>query len=481
MTVIKTVVGVLILGQLVIATPAWAACQGASPNRTAVSANQIDVSDCLAAAVNGDTISVPAGSATWTSTFTITKFVKLIASGTVVITDNSAGGDPGAGGGPSLIAITESTAGNTKIQGFMFVQGSGVHLGAAGIIAMNIATNGKPILVTGNTFTQRSSGNSIVAHTNRGVIWGNTFTGVLVGGACLNDASAVRHKISNLTSSWTSASSYGTADTNGDQNLYFETNNVTNVFQAIDVDDNARTVVRFNTMTNASVVHHGTDTGGGNGGRYSEVYSNNFIYDQTPQATCGGLPANLTNLITLRGGTSLIHDNVIPALSSQAWGSKPGVGFKAENLHRATGTYPCYGVNQSLGSVYPFPRNPGWGYNTGGTQSGSTGVFMDREPIYLWNNTGGGNYDAPAVEDYVCSVGDSLACASSCPTPPYQRASDFIQPGREYFTATAKPGYTAYTYPHPLTGSSASATNVPAPTNVPATLNVPAPTNLKVQ
>src|SRR5207249_447447 len=114
----------LILGLLLITAPVWAACSGTSPNLMAASANLIDVSDCLAAAVNGGTIAVPAGSATWTSTLKIAKFVKLIASGTVTIIDNSAGGDPNAGGGPSLITITESTAGNTKIQGFVFQQGT---------------------------------------------------------------------------------------------------------------------------------------------------------------------------------------------------------------------------------------------------------------------------------------------------------------------------------------------------------------------
>src|SRR5258707_990270 len=165
MSVIKTVVGAgaLILVQLVIAAPVWAACRGASPNLTAVSANQIDVNDCLAAAANGDTITVPASSATWTSTLKITKFVKLIASGMVTITDNSAGGDPDGGGGPSLIAITESTAGSTKIQGFTFVQGTGVHRGAAGIIETNFASGGQPILISGNTFTQGGAGNAIVA------------------------------------------------------------------------------------------------------------------------------------------------------------------------------------------------------------------------------------------------------------------------------------------------------------------------------
>src|SRR5262245_57251069 len=97
---------VLILALVALAAPAWAACSGVSPNLTSSSANLVDVSACLAAAANGDTISVPAGSATWTTSLTITKFVKLVAAAPVTITDNSVGGDPDAGGGgPSLISI----------------------------------------------------------------------------------------------------------------------------------------------------------------------------------------------------------------------------------------------------------------------------------------------------------------------------------------------------------------------------------------
>jgi hypothetical protein len=467
MTVIKVVMGALILAQLVIAAPVWAACQGASPNLTAASPSQAEVGACLAAAVNGDTITVPAGSATWTSTVTITKFVKLVASGTATIIDNSPGGDPNSGGGRSLISITESTAGNTRIQGFVFQQGTAIHQGGSGIMEMNFATGGQPILITGNTFAQGGSGNAIVARTNRGVISNNTFTGIPVTNNCFNNTSALRHKPSGLSSSWATPSKFGSADTDGAQNLYFETNTVTNMLEAIDVDDNGRLIVRYNTFTNSAVGSHGDDTSA-YGGRYYEAYNNTFVLDTTP-VCAGGLPTNVNFFLTLRGGTALIHDNVIPRASSQAWGGKTEVAFMVEMTRRNAGAFACWGTTTPGG--YPAPRQSGWGYTTGRTQAGSTGVFQDVEPIYLWNNSGDGNYNSPVVYDY-----SPNECGAAAPS-----AANYMLAGRDYFTSTAKPGYAPYTYPHPLTaGTGAPPPTVSAPP--PTASSAPAaPTGLTVR
>jgi hypothetical protein len=466
MGVIKSVVGAgaLILVQLVIAAPVWAACRGTSPNLTAVSANQTDIRDCLDAAANGDTITVPAGSATWTSTLTITKLVKLVASGTVTITDNSAGGDPDGGGGPPLITISESTAGNIRIQGFTFVQGTGAHLGGnGGIIKMAFTSGGKPILVTGNTFTQGKTGNAIVAATNRGVIWGNTFTGVpsynrTPGDNCFNNTSALRHYATAVyASSWTTPSTMGTADTDGTQNLYFENNTVTNMNEAFDTNIGGRTVYRYNIITNSGLTLHG-DTSIGS--RHVEFYNNTILYNTSPMCP-GPLPMNLNGFIEARGGTLLVHHNTIPHIDGGgAWGSKSEVTFNLQSIRRAGGTWPCWGTTVPGG--YPAPYQFGWGYMSGGTQAGTTGVFMDPEPVYLWANTGAGNYGSPAVLEY-----SPNECGSSAPT-----ITNFIQSGRDYFTNRAKPGYETYTYPHPLAGSA-----LPPPTSS----ALPRPTNLKVQ
>jgi hypothetical protein len=468
----KGIVGAALLfifGQLIIATPVWAACGGGSPNLMAASANYADVSACLTAARDGDTVTVPAGSATWTAALNITKYVKLIASGTVTITDNS----PGEEGG-SLIIIQESAAGSTTLQGFTFVQGTSVHKGAQGIVNIsNFGGSGAPIIIKGNTFTQGWSGNAINAHTNRGVITGNTFTGTVSGGNCFNNTSALRHKPTHMGASWTTPLFYGAADTSGNENLYFENNTLRFVAEAIDCDDNCRIVIRYNTWTSSGIISHGVDTSGIYGGRFMDIYQNRFVRDTTPQASCGGLIANIGSGIGVRGGVVLVHDN--PQMDDQStstWGKQSNLTFLMEPPYRYGGGYPCWDTVTATGVGYPFPHQAGWGYTTGATSVTGPNcpncpVRQDKEPVYIWNNAGTGNYNSPWVAGYGWSVP-----TSDCPsqTKPF---STWMQAGRDYFTNTPKPGYTPYTYPHPLTGGIAT---VPAPT-----ATVPVPTGLTVR
>jgi hypothetical protein len=386
------------------------------------------VSAAVASAKDGQTICVPAGSSSWSSTLTIDKAISLRGAGigqTIITDDNTQG---------YLVEITEASAGDAKLAGFDFRVGSGpANPSPACFIKVHYADGGKPVLIASNAFSLVSETNALCFETNRGVIWDNVFVGKVEGGNCLNNAGVLRHKAAGLESSWTSPPKYGMDDTNGDQSLYFEDNTATDVLEGVDVDDNARIVFRHNDWTNSVILHHGADTSGF-GGRYSEIYQNTFKFDASVKCA-PDLPTNLNAFIFNRGGTMLIHDNVIPDVTSQAWGDKSEVSFIVESLRRNAGSYACWTGG------YPAPHQPGWGYATGAKQAGTSGVFQDLEPIYLWNNTGGGNYDAPGVLDY--SPNECSASADS--------ATTYVQKNREFYTSTPKPGYTPYTYPHPLT------------------------------
>lgn len=77
----RRVLGCLVCALVVSVVPARAACSGSSPTRTAASASQTDVTACITAASNGDTINVPAGSVTWASQITLTKNLAIIGAG----------------------------------------------------------------------------------------------------------------------------------------------------------------------------------------------------------------------------------------------------------------------------------------------------------------------------------------------------------------------------------------------------------------
>src|SRR5688572_9383241 len=78
--------------------PAAAACSGSSPTRTAASASRTDVNDCVTAAASGDTILVPAGSASWSSQILLpgTKDLTIVGGGGA--TTMTCAGTPGTSG-----------------------------------------------------------------------------------------------------------------------------------------------------------------------------------------------------------------------------------------------------------------------------------------------------------------------------------------------------------------------------------------------
>jgi len=456
MTICKTV------ASWVAALIICAAVPAAAATRTTNSCSYSDVSAAVQTAVDGDTVSVPAGTCAWPSGLSISKAITLQGAGigqTLIVNTNTT---PNT----SLIAIAESAVGNIAVRGFDFSFGPAGPGPGTFFIDVYYVANGKPVLINANKFALQTSGNALRFQTNRGVIWANTFVATPWGPACLDNAGALRHKASALP--WNTPSTFGNADRNGDSHVYFESNTLTDLLEAIDVDDSARTVIRYNTFTNSSVISHGDDTSF-LGGRYFELYNNNFAVDASPKCD-GGLNTNLNVFVALRGGTALIHDNVIPNPGAGAWGNKSAVVFVAEMLRRNAGPFACWGT--STPGTYPAPRQSGWGYTTGATRAGSTQVLQDLEPIYLWNNTGTGNYNEPAVYDYYPNE-----CGAAAPS-----VVNYIQPNREYYTSTAKPGYTPYTYPHPLTGATSSSPAAPSsPTPSPAPTAPAAPSGLTVK
>jgi hypothetical protein len=423
----------LFTASLLCATPA------VGGTLTALSCSHADVNASVSAAASGDTVVVPTGNCSWTSGLTISKSITLAGAGVgrTVITDNYTGG--------SLITVTESTSGTIRITGFDFVSGTGpANANPDFFIYARYAVGGRPVLITGNRFNVSTSRNALGFGTNRGVIWSNTFVGDITGTLYLNNASCLRHKPRGLDTSWTTRATWGAGDTAGDQHLYFEANTILNVFECVDLDDNARAVLRYNNVTNANFGSHGTDTSPV-GGRYFEIYRNTFTYDTTPHpGQYGDQPANVASFTSSRGGSAVIWGNTYGNIRSQAWGDKAEIQFAAENARRNQGPYPCWKGG------YPIPHQVGWGYVSGSTQAGSSGVYQDLEPIYIWSNTGTGS-SVPSLIEHADQCGGGASVTT------------FIQRGRDYYVDTPKPGYTPYVYPHPLAGGGAT---LPPPSNL---------------
>jgi hypothetical protein len=95
----------------------------------------------------------------------------------------------------------------------------------------------------------------------------------------------------------------------------------------------------------------------------------------------------------------------------------------------------------------PAPRQIGYGYVTGQGATGPGGYQGDLEPLYFWNNSG---EDISRV-DY-----EPDECRNG------QTVTAYVRPGIEYIVGNPKPGYTKYPYPHPLRNKAIPA----APTNL---------------
>jgi hypothetical protein len=129
------------------------------------------------------------------------------------------------------------------------------------------------------------------------------------------------------------------------------------------------------------------------------------------------------------------------------------------NLQRNAGPAPCWGAGGSNGSAYFAPHQIGMGYVTGngvnvlGQSTYSTAAYGygnqyvgDPEPAYIWNNS-----RAP-----LGNIGTSDYGGSECSNP--DRTANYVKLNRDYYNgSTAKPGYSPYTYPHPLLGSTSQA------------------------
>jgi hypothetical protein len=210
---------------------------------------------------------------------------------------------------------------------------------------------------------------------------------------------------------WTAAPFYGANDTTGTANIYFEENQVINVQEALDIDDNCRGVIRYNTFRDATAGTHGADTSP-YGVRHFEIYNNTFTFAGN---------SLLNQWVFIRGGSGIIADNVMPDIPT-----KSEIKIQIQNLRRNAGPYPCWD------NGWPAPHQIGQGHN------GSTSVV---EGLYIWNNSGGGK-QTPFAENFApdqCSGGVDV--------------NTHVQSGRDFFVGTPKPGYTKYRYPHPLRSS----------------------------
>jgi hypothetical protein len=393
-------------------------------NIVAASAALADVQAAVNAAVDGDTVLIPNGTATWTGGITTTKQIIIRAQNYTATP-----------GGTANRTVTITNSASRPL--FQFTSGNNFHCGIGGI-GFNESNFGSTSGVNHVRFTGTGSkipfifdcylqvknrfGNepdiAIIGWLSQGgVMWNCRLEGVggNSNGQCCPEGASV---LINSPRAWTTTSTMGQLDVGGLVNVYIEDSTWKDFGQSPDIDDRGRVVVRHCVFDGVSGLTHGfTSTWGG---RHFEYY-NNQIAGTTSNRNIAG------RAFWLRAGTGVFTDN-ISDLPYQGYGDAILL-----DIGDRTGTGPAYMI----------PRQPGCGHN------GSTYVS---DPIYIWNQTGS--------DAYTWGVSNGWDA--------------YVQQGRDIFVNQgAKPGYAKFTYPHPL--RAAFEGGGPEPTSPPS-----APTGLKI-
>jgi hypothetical protein len=440
-------------------------------------------------ALNGDTITLPAGTFIWSTPVTISKAITIRGAGIgqTIILDNL----PSDAGN----IIFKTILGRLyRLTGIEFRAGSRQTEFSKGCVK-----------VTGSTRTFRIDHCKWNNVRNRFMTFRDSVCGVVDHNACIGGRvqhMAIWHD-TWAGAKWGDGSWASPIDWGGPGAIYFEDNTfigVPNGENVLDEYGGARFVFRYNTVTNAHLASHGTgSTGRYRGLRHWEVYNNTFT----------ATPHDSGEWFHVRGGTGVVFNNTSTGFlkavtlhtyrfhtafmnwsgsdGTSAWdlngngiylsanagaGSRnwtlvvPGALWAPNQLVgftvRDTASRPPYphgffsAVSSNTSNTItvekgsqiidkPFVAGDHFeirkviqgldmvGASTGDLLSGINPsprwLHQTIEPAYIWNNT----------KDGVPNGGVAVAADSP------------IQQGVHFFNNQAKPNYEPFVYPHPLT------------------------------
>ena len=320
---------------------------------TALTPNLADVRSAINVAVDGDTVIVPAGTASWTSTLAITKAITLIGQTTITDTATNTFSDqsiildnvprqPG-----TLLSVNVASGKTVRVSGLTFKAGT----------VTTTANNGSISLGGTSTAIRFDHCHLVNLYSNYN-IWWLTARGVVdhciidthsqpmsvwadgYGGGTLGDKS------------WAESAHWGS-----DKFVFFEDNRVNNTsstWTAIDCLRGGRMVIRHNHLYNTVVSTHGTETLRDRGSRAVEFYKNDCHVSV-------GMDAGGT-----RSGGLMAHDNTYD-------GKTLGHGFSIQTFRTFAGVGPWNGahganpwdVNDTEGNGTCVAGHPPHVYGTG--------------------------------------------------------------------------------------------------------------------
>lgn len=263
---------------------------------TASSASLADVNTALALCSDGDTLSIPAGSATWSSALTINNAITLQGAGMgqTIITPNA---------NDYSIQITLLANKTNRITGIEFDNGTS----AFNTIYVQGDNRDARRLRVDHCKWMNAPG-ALKLDTVLGVFDHNTIYGNAPGNKLAHIKCSIWNGLTKGNGAWTNATPlFGT------ENFFFFEDNIlssTNtvfVMSLVDAQAGGRYVFRFNTVTNAYIEGHGSEASYERSTHAVEVVGNNFQQQ------------NVNSIVSFfRGGCGLILSNSISGVNGVA-------------------------------------------------------------------------------------------------------------------------------------------------------------------
>lgn len=426
---------------------ALAVCTGTSPNLTAASASFTDVSACVTAAIAGDTINIPAGSATWGSTLSYAKSITLQGAGSssTVITSSMGAYSP-------LIEITPPS--DTTLTR---VTGIGFQLGTLNSGRSAVTINGRPdtafiptkVRIDHNALTGGggSPGGIVTYNQVYGVIDHNTFTNVYSGvfGWGAFDQNQIWFDAYNAGGIFAGTANAMFVEDNSF--LYTSAINGATVDASVYIQQGAIYVIRNNTFDASAVVnpnvielmynHHGNQEycfGGTcttfRGQPIFESYNNTGVCSST---NC--------EFMSMRGGSNIIHDETFTASGTPF----AVVKFDEEECWQSVFFSPLrttYPAQDQVTNSFVWNVNYNGSNITDVTIAQDNGacsenfIIKDRDYFMHAPQSSGGK---------TSFTGTRYGGSTTAPTTGDTGSMTFSSSG-----ANAYYPYTPYTYPHPL-------------------------------
>jgi hypothetical protein len=364
----------LLLGFLVF----FSAIRGYASDVSAASCSHADVQTAFNAATHdGDIVSVPAGSCTWTSAVTppcASWTLEGAGAGSTNITVNNSGGNglslSCSGKSPRITGFTW-TRQSTSPSGMFYISGTGMSFRIDHNTINQVSSWGRWLWVEGTC----ASPGCLVDHnsiTNVGGIVSAEISSDTTG--CIN-TSPVNADNCAGTTQWLQPMvlDQGTKEVYFEDNTFSWTSFIDN--DMLDCQNGGRYVFRHNTVNGNDIFGHGYDS-------VSNSCLEMTVYRNTMTVNNPDAPG----AVLYRGGTGVVYDNIMPTsshyagyISIQNYRSNSG-GANTCALGRVD-CHLCNGTN-----AYDGNQIGGWPCRQGPGRGSSASAGLASYPLYEWDN-----------------------------------------------------------------------------------------------